>query len=54
MVKTKHHKKAALPSAERILQWLEEANQFARMFLSPEELLRWEKIKNQPSKQPSS
>ncbi|MFH1386483.1 MAG: hypothetical protein ABIH50_02335 [bacterium] len=54
MAKTKHHKKTVLPSAERILQWLEEANQFARMFLSPEKLLKWEKVKNQQSKQPSS
>ena len=54
MVKIKPHKKAVLPSAERILQWLEEANRFARMFLSSAELLKWEKVKNQPSKQPSS
>jgi hypothetical protein len=54
MAKISHNKSPIPLSAERILQWLEEANQFARMFLSPAELLKWEKVKNQPSKRPAS
>jgi|GEM_PF-6313836 hypothetical protein len=34
------------PSAERILQWLEEAYQFVKAFLSPKEIKKWRTLKN--------
>lgn len=41
-------------TAEEILIWLEEANQFTKQFLSKEALLKWHHIKNQSLKQSST
>ena len=43
---SKGHK--GLP-AERILKWLEEAHQFVRTFLSPEDIKKWREAKDKHS-----
>jgi len=49
-MKHKSSKKSQPISAERILKWLTEANQFVQQFLSKKEQLKWKKIKNQAPK----
>lgn len=34
------------PSAESVLKWLDEANRFVQLFLSPKDFQRYRKIKN--------
>lgn len=34
-------------SAESVLRWLEQSNQFVRKFLSSEDIAKWRKIKDE-------
>jgi len=51
-MKKNNNKENKKPSAERVLRWLGETNDFVNKFLSPKERLNWKKVKNQPIKRP--